>query len=77
VFLHTSFAAGGWVSTQLDLFCLIFGLVIVTLSLKTSVSLDIPSVMLTVLGVVIGFVIAYRVGSGYASFFSHPSMPEP
>ncbi|KAF8058525.1 Bestrophin, RFP-TM, chloride channel-domain-containing protein [Lyophyllum atratum] len=46
-----------------------FAAVIVTLSMKEIVHLDIPSVMLTVLGVVIGFVISYRASSGYDRYW--------
>ncbi|KAF5354737.1 hypothetical protein D9756_005787 [Leucocoprinus leucothites] len=41
-----------------------FAAVIVTLTMRGFVDLKIPSVMLTVLGVVIGFVISYRASSG-------------
>ncbi|KAI8978354.1 Bestrophin, RFP-TM, chloride channel-domain-containing protein [Trametes punicea] len=47
----------------------IFAAVVVTLSLRTKVKLGIPSVMLTVLGVVIGFVISYRASSGYDRYW--------
>ncbi|RDB20650.1 hypothetical protein Hypma_012157 [Hypsizygus marmoreus] len=46
-----------------------FAAVIVTLSMQEIVSLNIPSVMLTVLGVVIGFVISYRASSGYDRYW--------
>jgi len=47
----------------------LFAAAIVTLSLKTEYSLHIPNVMLTVLGVVIGFVISYRAMSGYDRYW--------
>lgn len=43
--------------------------VITTISLKTKYWLGIPSVMLTVLGLVLGFVISYRASSGYDRFW--------
>ncbi|KAF8971759.1 Bestrophin, RFP-TM, chloride channel-domain-containing protein [Flammula alnicola] len=46
-----------------------FAVVVVTLSMQNIVSLEIPSVMLTVLGVVIGFVISYRAVSGYDRYW--------
>ncbi|KAF9055709.1 Bestrophin, RFP-TM, chloride channel-domain-containing protein [Panaeolus papilionaceus] len=46
-----------------------FAAVIVTLSMRKIVNLEIPTVMLTVLGVVIGFVISYRAISGYERYW--------
>ncbi|KAF9479416.1 UPF0187-domain-containing protein [Pholiota conissans] len=46
-----------------------FAVVIVTLSMRGIANLVIPSVMLTVLGVVIGFVISYRAVSGYDRYW--------
>ncbi|KAF5312327.1 hypothetical protein D9619_002547 [Psilocybe cf. subviscida] len=46
-----------------------FASVIVYVSLRGIISLQIPSVMLTVLGVVIGFVISYRASSGYERYW--------
>jgi len=45
----------------------LFAAAVVALSITTSIV--VPPVMLTVLGVVIGFVIAYRVGSGYDRYW--------
>jgi hypothetical protein len=55
VFLHTSFAAGEYdgihaVNYPASRYRFVLFAVVVSLSLKTSVKLDIPSVMLTVLG---------------------------
>ncbi|KAI0769725.1 Bestrophin, RFP-TM, chloride channel-domain-containing protein [Trametes elegans] len=47
----------------------VFAAVVVTVSLKTPLMLGIPNVMLTVLGVVIGFVISYRASSGYDRYY--------
>ncbi|KIJ63484.1 hypothetical protein HYDPIDRAFT_92362 [Hydnomerulius pinastri MD-312] len=47
----------------------LFAAGVVYLSLKTKYDLSIPSVMLTVLGVVIGFVISYRASSGYDRYW--------
>lgn len=44
-------------------------LVVVTVSMKTEYNLGIPAVLLTVLGVVIGFVISYRAMSGYERYW--------
>ncbi|KAF9463986.1 Bestrophin, RFP-TM, chloride channel-domain-containing protein [Collybia nuda] len=46
-----------------------FAAVIVTLSVENVVNLEIPNIMLTVLGVVIGFVISYRASSGYDRYW--------
>jgi len=48
----------------------LFAAAVVTLSMKTQVRLDIPPVLLTVLGVVIGFVISYRAMSGYDRYWT-------
>ncbi|KAF8589566.1 UPF0187-domain-containing protein [Ramaria rubella] len=45
----------------------VFAAIIVVISRKTNVNLGIPNVLLTLLGVVIGFVISLRVSSGYDS----------
>jgi predicted membrane chloride channel (bestrophin family) len=47
----------------------IFAAVVVALDLKGIVKLEIPNVMLNVLGVVIGFVISYRAMSGYDRYW--------
>ncbi|KZT69332.1 UPF0187-domain-containing protein [Daedalea quercina L-15889] len=47
----------------------VFAAGVVTLSLKTQFRLDIPPVLLTVLGMVIGFVISYRAMSGYDRYW--------
>ncbi|KAH7908272.1 Bestrophin, RFP-TM, chloride channel-domain-containing protein [Hygrophoropsis aurantiaca] len=47
----------------------LFAAAVVSISLKTKYDLSIPSVMLTVLGVVIGFVISYRASSGYDRYW--------
>ncbi|KAI0666939.1 Bestrophin, RFP-TM, chloride channel-domain-containing protein [Trametes maxima] len=47
----------------------VFAAVVVTVSLETDIRLGIPNVMLTVLGVVIGFVISYRASSGYDRYW--------
>jgi putative membrane protein len=47
----------------------LFACVVVSLTMSEVLKINIPSVMLTVLGVVIGFVIAYRVSSGYDRFW--------
>ncbi|KAH9940400.1 Bestrophin, RFP-TM, chloride channel-domain-containing protein [Epithele typhae] len=47
----------------------VFAAVIVTISMRTRFNLGIPNVMLTVLGVVIGFVISYRASSGYDRYY--------
>ncbi|KAI0653065.1 Bestrophin, RFP-TM, chloride channel-domain-containing protein [Cubamyces menziesii] len=46
-----------------------FAAAVVTISMKTHFNLGIPNVMLTVLGVVIGFVISYRASSGYDRYW--------
>ncbi|TFK25391.1 UPF0187-domain-containing protein [Coprinopsis marcescibilis] len=47
----------------------VFAAAIVTASVRNIVHLEIPNVMLTVLGVVIGFVISYRAMSGYERYW--------
>ncbi|KAL7277455.1 hypothetical protein ACG7TL_008376 [Trametes sanguinea] len=47
----------------------VFAAVVVTISLKTDIDLGTPNVLLTVLGVVIGFVISYRASSGYDRYW--------
>ncbi|KAI0314850.1 Bestrophin, RFP-TM, chloride channel-domain-containing protein [Amylostereum chailletii] len=47
----------------------VFATGVTIISLKTKIYLGIPSVMLTVLGVVIGFVISYRASSGYDRYW--------
>ncbi|KDR72660.1 hypothetical protein GALMADRAFT_252832 [Galerina marginata CBS 339.88] len=47
----------------------VFAAAVVTISMKKIIDLEIPSVMLTVLGVVIGFVISYRAISGYDRYW--------
>ncbi|KAI0644774.1 Bestrophin, RFP-TM, chloride channel-domain-containing protein [Trametes meyenii] len=47
----------------------VFAAVVVTVSLETDIRLGIPNIMLTVLGVVIGFVISYRASSGYDRYW--------
>ncbi|KAF9222311.1 UPF0187-domain-containing protein [Gyrodon lividus] len=47
----------------------LFAAGVVYVSLETKYDLSIPSVMLTVLGVVIGFVISYRASSGYDRYW--------
>ncbi|KAG6855761.1 hypothetical protein H0H87_011190 [Tephrocybe sp. NHM501043] len=47
----------------------VFAGAVVTVSMRGIVHLDIPSIMLTVLGVVIGFVISYRASSGYDRYW--------
>ncbi|KAI1787769.1 Bestrophin, RFP-TM, chloride channel-domain-containing protein [Ganoderma leucocontextum] len=47
----------------------VFAAVVVTVSLKTRFHFGIPNVLLTVLGVVIGFVISYRASSGYDRYY--------
>ncbi|EIN06373.1 UPF0187-domain-containing protein [Punctularia strigosozonata HHB-11173 SS5] len=44
--------------------------VVVSVSLTTSLQLNIPPILLTVLGVVIGFVISYRAMSGYDRYWT-------
>jgi len=51
------------------LFHTLFAAVVVYISLEGIFNLEIPSVMLTVLGVVIGFVISYRASSGYDRYW--------
>ncbi|OCH85912.1 UPF0187-domain-containing protein [Obba rivulosa] len=46
-----------------------FAAAVVSVSLRTDLHLSTPNVMLTLLGVVIGFVIAYRTGSGYDRYW--------
>ncbi|KAI0737203.1 Bestrophin, RFP-TM, chloride channel-domain-containing protein [Daedaleopsis nitida] len=46
-----------------------FAIVVVSVSLKTDIHLGIPNVMLTLLGMVIGFVISYRASSGYDRYW--------
>ncbi|KAF9261672.1 hypothetical protein L218DRAFT_905097 [Marasmius fiardii PR-910] len=48
----------------------LFATLVVALTMKTNVELAIPSVMLTVLGVVLGFVISYRALSGYDRYYA-------
>ncbi|KAL1676573.1 Bestrophin, RFP-TM, chloride channel-domain-containing protein [Schizophyllum commune] len=47
----------------------LFAAAVVTTNLRTDVNLAIPKVLLTVLGVVIGFVISYRASSGYNCYW--------
>ncbi|KAF9066766.1 Bestrophin, RFP-TM, chloride channel-domain-containing protein, partial [Rhodocollybia butyracea] len=47
----------------------LFAIVVVAITMNTSFELAIPSVMLTVLGVVLGFVISYRAASGYDRYW--------
>jgi len=47
----------------------VFAAVIVVLTQKTQIKLAIPNIMLTLLGVVIGFVISLRVSSGYDRYW--------
>lgn len=47
----------------------LFSAVVTALSVKGIVHLELPNVMLTVLGVVIGFVISYRASSGYERYW--------
>ncbi|KAI0090860.1 Bestrophin, RFP-TM, chloride channel-domain-containing protein [Irpex rosettiformis] len=47
----------------------VFAAVVVTVSMKTQYKLDVPNVLLTLLGVVIGFVISYRASSGYDRYW--------
>ncbi|KZT22528.1 hypothetical protein NEOLEDRAFT_1097736 [Neolentinus lepideus HHB14362 ss-1] len=56
VLLHTAFAAGEYKC-------------VVTMSMKSSISLEVPPVLLTVLGMIIGFVISYRASSGYDRYW--------
>ncbi|KAF8809755.1 UPF0187-domain-containing protein [Phlegmacium glaucopus] len=51
------------------IFHTVFAAGVVTLSMRNIINLEIPSVMLTVLGVVIGFVISYRAMSGYERYW--------
>ncbi|KAF8653446.1 hypothetical protein AX16_003921 [Volvariella volvacea WC 439] len=51
------------------LFWTLHSAAVATLSAREIVHLRLPSVMITVLGVVIGFVISYRVGSGYDRYW--------
>ncbi|KAI0821257.1 Bestrophin, RFP-TM, chloride channel-domain-containing protein [Irpex lacteus] len=46
-----------------------FAAVVVTVSMKTQYKLEVPNVLLTLLGVVIGFVISYRASSGYDRYW--------
>ncbi|KAH8088981.1 Bestrophin, RFP-TM, chloride channel-domain-containing protein [Cristinia sonorae] len=48
----------------------VFAAAVVSISLETKFSLGIPNVMLTLLGVVIGFVISYRAMSGYDRYWA-------
>ncbi|KAI0827533.1 Bestrophin, RFP-TM, chloride channel-domain-containing protein [Trametes gibbosa] len=47
----------------------VFAAIVVSVSLTTRFHLGIPNVMLTLLGVVIGFVISYRASSGYDRYY--------
>ncbi|KIK68635.1 hypothetical protein GYMLUDRAFT_728282 [Collybiopsis luxurians FD-317 M1] len=47
----------------------LFAIVVVTLTLTTNFNLEIPNVMLTLLGVALGFVISYRAASGYDRYW--------
>lgn len=47
----------------------VFAAAVTTVSIKTEYHLDIPNVLMTVLGVVIGFVISYRAMSGYERYW--------
>ncbi|TRM65371.1 Bestrophin, RFP-TM, chloride channel-domain-containing protein [Schizophyllum amplum] len=47
----------------------VFAAAVVTTNLRTDVNLAIPKVLLTVLGVVIGFVISYRASTGYNCYW--------
>ncbi|GJE97567.1 Bestrophin, RFP-TM, chloride channel-domain-containing protein [Phanerochaete sordida] len=51
-----------------------FAALVVTLSLRGLIRLSIPNVLLTLLGVVIGFVISYRAMSGYDRYWQGRSM---
>ncbi|OBZ65933.1 hypothetical protein A0H81_14067 [Grifola frondosa] len=55
----------------------LFAAAVVSLSLRTKVHLGIPNVMLTLLGVVIGFVISYRAISGYDRYWQGRSALKP
>ncbi|KDQ51415.1 hypothetical protein JAAARDRAFT_140206 [Jaapia argillacea MUCL 33604] len=46
-----------------------FAAAVVTFSMRSPISLELPPVLLTVLGVVIGFVISYRAMSGYDRYW--------
>jgi len=46
----------------------LFAIAVTVVSLRTELDLGIPNVMLTVLGVVIGFVISYRASCGYDQY---------
>ncbi|EIM91945.1 UPF0187-domain-containing protein [Stereum hirsutum FP-91666 SS1] len=48
----------------------LFATLVTIVSMKTNIYLGIPNVMLTVLGVVIGFVISYRAMSGYDRYWT-------
>ncbi|KAI0048512.1 UPF0187-domain-containing protein [Auriscalpium vulgare] len=47
----------------------LFATAVTIISMRTNIYLGIPNVMLTVLGVVIGFVISYRASSGYDRYW--------
>ncbi|EJC99916.1 uncharacterized protein FOMMEDRAFT_92818 [Fomitiporia mediterranea MF3/22] len=48
----------------------VFAAAVTTISLRTQVYLAVPPVLITVLGVVIGFVISYRAMSGYDRYWT-------
>ncbi|KIP03186.1 hypothetical protein PHLGIDRAFT_253223 [Phlebiopsis gigantea 11061_1 CR5-6] len=47
---------------------------VVTLSLKTRIALGVPNVLVTLLGVILGFVISYRAMSGYDRYWQGRSL---
>lgn len=64
VLLHTTFAAGTSGLCR-RIWALTCSIAVVTITEETKYSLGIPNVLITVLGVVIGFVISYRASSGW------------
>ncbi|KAL5493058.1 hypothetical protein ACEPAI_4506 [Sanghuangporus weigelae] len=58
-----------WIIWPAVLLHTIFAIVVTSIHLSTQISLTIPPLLTTVLGVVIGFVISYRTSSGYDRYW--------
>ncbi|KAJ8081808.1 hypothetical protein PM082_007654 [Marasmius tenuissimus] len=70
--IRWSFGRGSvvWTVWPLVLIHTVFATLVVVVTMKTNLELAIPNVMLTVLGVVLGFVISYRALSGYDRYYT-------
>ncbi|KAL5510942.1 hypothetical protein ACEPAG_4699 [Sanghuangporus baumii] len=58
-----------WIIWPAVLLHTVFAIVVTSIHLSTQISLTIPPLLTTVLGVVIGFVISYRTSSGYDRYW--------